>query len=115
MFLRCVARREAGGLDAGLGRRDRRIAVGLGLEQRGGELLVARFLGAGAMGRLAHGTGVDLVLDVTHAICNSAATCLTGRQTSKLDDLAITLIGDPHWTRADAAGTLADGLDDGRR
>jgi hypothetical protein len=51
-----LAGRKAGGLDARLAA----VAVatvGLGLEQRGGELLIAPFLGPGALGELGQRPG----------------------------------------------------------
>ena len=50
-LLERLARREARGLDAGLAA-VAVAAVGLGLQQRRGELLIAPFLGAGAVGEL---------------------------------------------------------------
>ena len=50
-LLERLARREPRGLDAGLAA-VAVAAVGLGLEQRRGELLIAPFLGAGAVGEL---------------------------------------------------------------
>ena len=50
-LLERLARREPRGLDPGLAA-VAVAAVGLGLQQRGGELLIAPFLGAGAVGEL---------------------------------------------------------------
>ena len=55
-LLERLARREAGGLDAALAA-VAVAAVDLGLEQRGGELLIAPLLGAGALGELGQRPG----------------------------------------------------------
>jgi hypothetical protein len=70
-----LACREPGGLDPGLAA-VAVAAVGLGLEQRGGELLEGPFLGAGAIGELGQRPGGGRGLELTEQVgqlCRGAA------------------------------------------
>ena len=66
-LLQRLARREPGGLDAGLAA-VAVAAVGLGLQQRGGELLIAPFLGAGAVGELGQRPGRGRRLELAEQV-----------------------------------------------